>query len=227
MTHYPFIGQRLCCHFRWKRKEVHDIIVECAQLSIDLNEGVKEDTNKPILSTVTVKPVHMTHLNKYDQNIMSPKQFTSGLYVFILYLLIKAKRRKYIMNILLVERTVACNMLFILDASKHSVKVEPLPPGGKPLVSAEKMNKFWSPSLACGLATPPPSSSTQTFELPPSSHTHSQLIAPGMEIFRVENHYCKCIFVKGLCKVYLFKVGFKTFFYRKHTCSKCNAEYND
>ena len=69
----------------------------------------------------------------------------------------------------------------IADASKHSVKVEPLKHHGeKPLVSADKMNKFWSPSLACGLSTPPPSTNTQTFELPLSGYAHSQLVAPGI-----------------------------------------------
>ena len=64
--------------FRWKKKEVHDILVECAKLSLDLNEGAKEEKDESLLPSGSSKTVHITHLNKYDQNIMSPKQFTSG-----------------------------------------------------------------------------------------------------------------------------------------------------
>ena len=65
-------------YYRWKRKEVHDILVECAKLSLDLNEGFREDADEPLLPTSVPKHAHLTHLTKYDQNIMSPKQFTSG-----------------------------------------------------------------------------------------------------------------------------------------------------
>ena len=74
-----------------------------------------------------------------------------------------------------------------VDASKHSVKVEPLKlPTERSLVAAEQINKFWSPSLACGLSTPPPTSGTQTMELPSSGQTHSQLAVPGNNIVNSE-----------------------------------------
>ena len=79
-----------------------------------------------------------------------------------------------------------CNISFqCVDASKHSVKVEPLKlPTERALVATEQINKFWSPSLACGLSTPPPTSGTQTIELPSSGQTHGQLAVPGNNIIK-------------------------------------------
>ena len=34
--------------FRWKQLEVHDIIVDCAKLSLDLTEGTSEERRCPI-----------------------------------------------------------------------------------------------------------------------------------------------------------------------------------
>ncbi len=65
-----------CALIRWKRKEVHDIMVDCASLSLDVTEGVGEQSS--LLHLAQPPLTAASQAIKYDPAIMSPKQFTSG-----------------------------------------------------------------------------------------------------------------------------------------------------
>ncbi len=86
-------------------------------------------------------------------------------------------------------KTLALVFIFISDVVSASVKVEPLKQEGAPLVSmVQQSNQYWSPSLACGLSTPPPGGLSHSMGLDASfsgSHGH---LAPGQDIFYARIH---------------------------------------
>lgn len=92
---------------RWRQKEVHDIIVECAQLSLDMIEGTMEKVTCPFSEAMSDIPIR-------PQHIIS--QSTGGDD--------DAENQKSIVN------------------------------------SVTVLDSLWSPSLMCGLSTPPPESAS-------------------------------------------------------------------
>ncbi|XP_034958098.1 hamartin [Zootoca vivipara] len=108
---------------RWKRLETHDVLIECARISLDPAEASCEDDY--------YSPSQL--MSSYLQN--RPSDFVSNL------------QRKF-------ERpTIPSRLLLLPDQLPQSFKFQPS------FLTPEQVT-FWSPTIACGMTTPPHSPGT-------------------------------------------------------------------
>lgn len=124
---------------RWKRMEIHDIVIECAKLSLDMIEGTMEADNRPILPmykhgvfSISKKILSFTAPNTPRAPAGQEQSFFSSHF--------PQSDIHYHQNIIQLPETV------------------PVEPG---TLMAESGSDAWTPSHARGLDTPPPCNMSQ------------------------------------------------------------------
>ncbi|XP_013415766.1 hamartin isoform X3 [Lingula anatina] len=136
---------------RWKTMETHDIIIDCAKMSLDPIEGTKEDVSCPIWGPLcgqdTISP--LDH-NIYREGSISRMSISSQAEL-------PSQQVPSFVVLHPAHQTPPSQLQGLLSI--------PPPSAG----SAETL--LWSPAMTCGLSTPPPSSKDVT-----PSHSHSDMM---------------------------------------------------
>ena len=145
---------------RWRKKEPHDVVIECLKLSLDPVDRVQED--RGLMSFWTPKPVQGA-IGTLEKSISSALTMSGEQLETLTGETGKLKERR-----MSDSATQTGKSLQSGDSGTDSI----------PLMSSEDLTSGWSPSDVCGLCTPPSSQMSPSTSNP---DLVSSLTLPGSQ----------------------------------------------
>lgn len=138
---------------RWKRFEPHDIVIECAKISLDSKEASSEEGNSSLSDHILRRPVD--HSQSWSE--LSIHEITS------------------VTPVAAVRQSLSLSLSYLTVTQDSGSSAQTPDHQSDRMNSSGMKEEIWSPSSVCGLTTPPSSRGMSPTTVSDVSHSASHL----------------------------------------------------